>query len=232
MAEMLATDRAAIYMPKPVDFSIDIRHDPSIESEGIMAKRVAFYLRVSTTGQTVENQRLALQQVATAAGWEIVAEFVDAGVSGTKSRDKRPEFDRLLKDATRRRFDMIAAWSVDRLGRSLQDLVGFLGEIKGAGVDLYLHQQAIDTSTTGGKALFQMMGVFAEFEAAIIKERVNAGLDRARAQGKTLGRPRTGKEAEIRAALAAGNGILRTAKLCGVGSSAVQRVKAEMTAVA
>ncbi|MEI9982621.1 MAG: recombinase family protein [Aliidongia sp.] len=195
-----------------------------------MAKRVAFYLRVSTTGQDVENQRLALQQVAVASGWVVAAEFCDEGISGAKGRDRRPAFDRMLKDATRRKFDMIAAWSVDRLGRSLQDLVGFLGDIKGAGIDLYLHQQAVDTSTPAGRALFQMMGVFAEFERAMIVERVNAGLDRARARGKTLGRPRTGKETEIRASLAAGNGILKTAKLCGVGSSAVQRIKAEMVA--
>jgi DNA invertase Pin-like site-specific DNA recombinase len=197
-----------------------------------MAKRVAFYLRVSTTGQDIENQRLALQQVANGAGWDVVAEYVDDGISGAKGRDKRPGFDQMLKDATRRKFDMIAAWSVDRLGRSLQDLVGFLGDIKAAGIDLYLHQQAVDTSTPAGRALFQMMGVFAEFERAMIVERVNAGLDRARAQGKTLGRPRTTKESAIKASLAAGNGILKTAKLCGVGSSAVQRVKAEMTAAA
>lgn len=195
-----------------------------------MAKRVAFYLRVSTSGQTVENQRLALQKVATAAGWEVVGEYIDEGISGAKGRDKRPAFDLMLKDATRRRFDMIAAWSVDRLGRSLQDLVGFLGEIRAAGVDLFLEQQGLDTSTPAGRAMFGMAGVFAEFERSMIVERVNAGLARARAQGKRLGRPRSTDDAAIRARLAAGNGILKTAKLCGVGSSAVQRVKAEMVA--
>ncbi len=195
-----------------------------------MAKRVAFYFRVSTTGQTIDNQRLALQKVATAAGWEVVGEYVDDGISGAKGRDKRPSFDRMLKDATRRRFDMVAAWSVDRLGRSLQDLVSFLGEIRAAGVDLFLEQQGLDTSTPAGRAMFGMAGVFAEFERSMIVERVNAGLARARAQGKTLGRPRSTDDAAIRAALAAGNGILKTAKLCGVGTSAVQRVKAEMIA--
>ena len=197
-----------------------------------MARRVAFYLRVSTSGQTVDNQRLALQKIATAAGWEVVPEYVDDGISGAKGRDKRPAFDRMLKDATRRRFDMIAAWSVDRLGRSLQDLVGFLGEIRAAGVDLFLEQQGLDTSTPAGRAMFGMAGVFAPFERSMIVERVNAGLARARAQGKTLGRPRSTDEAAIRTSLAAGHGILKTARLCGVGTSAVQRVKAEMASAA
>src|SRR5215469_4343497 len=135
------------------------------------AKRVAIYLRVSTDGQTVENQRRDLVATAERHGWEIAEEFADAGISGAKGRDKRPAFDRMLKAATRREFDMVAAWSVDRLGRSLQDLVGFLGEIHGAGVDLYLHQQALDTGTPAGKAMFQMLGVFAEFERSVIVAR-------------------------------------------------------------
>ena len=103
--------------------------------------------------------------------------------------DQRPGFDALCKGTARRDFDMVAAWSVDRLGRSLQDLVTFLGELHGERVDLYLHQQGLDTSTPAGRAMFQMLGVFAEFERAMIRERVNAGLARARAQGMRLGRP-------------------------------------------
>ena len=119
-------------------------------------KRVALYLRVSSDEQTVDNQRLALEEVVQAhPNWQMVAAYTDAGISGAKGRNRRPGFDRLLKDAIRRKFDLVAAVSVDRLGRSLQDLVGFLGEIRGAGVDLYLHKQAIDTSTPAGKALFQ-----------------------------------------------------------------------------
>ena len=154
-----------------------------------MTKRVAFYLRVSTGDgqQTIENQRRALDEIAERAGWEVVEVYSDE-ISGTKGRERRPAFDRMLKAAVHRKFDMIAAWSVDRLGRSLQDLVGFLGELKAAGVDLFLHQQALDTSTPSGRALFQMLGVFAEFETAMIRERTRAGLVRARAQGK---RPRT-----------------------------------------
>ena len=131
-------------------------------------KRVGLYLRVSTGEQTVENQREALTTACAHRGWKIVAEFVDNGVSGAKGRDKRPGFDRLLKAATQRKIDVVAAWSVDRLGRSLQDLVGFLGELNGAGCDLYLERQAVDTTTPAGRALFQMLGVFAEFERAII----------------------------------------------------------------
>jgi DNA invertase Pin-like site-specific DNA recombinase len=135
-------------------------------------KRVAIYARVSTEQQTTQNQLAELRQAAARAGWEIVAEFVDHAVSGAKGRDKRPQFDRLLKCVARREFDVIAAWSVDRLGRSLQQLVEFLGEIHGKRVDLYLHQQGVDTTTPAGKALFQMCGVFAEFERSMIQERV------------------------------------------------------------
>lgn len=151
--------------------------------------RVAFYLRVSTDGQTTDNQRQALEAVAKQRGWKIVGTYDDAGISGAKGREHRRQFDQLLKDATRGKFDMVAAWSVDRLGRSLSDLVGFLKEIQAANVELYLHQQALDTSTPAGRALFQMMGIFAEFERAMIQERVKAGMKRAAKAGKHLGRP-------------------------------------------
>jgi DNA invertase Pin-like site-specific DNA recombinase len=193
-----------------------------------LPRRVAFYLRVSTDAQTVENQRLELERVAKSAGWEIVEVYQDEGISGSKGRDQRPAFDRLLKDANRRRFDLIAAWSVDRLGRSLQHLVSFLEDVHHLGIDLYLHQQGLDTTTPAGKAMFQMMGVFSEFERAMIRERVNAGLARAKANGKTLGRPKTeaNQEAAILATLKEGAGILKTAKKHGVGTSVVQRLKA------
>jgi len=154
-----------------------------------MSNRVAFYLRVSTDGQTTENQRLELEKVAKGRGWKIAAVFDDNGVSGAKGREHRKQFDELIKDATRGKFDLVAAWSVDRLGRSLQDLIAFLSELHGVGCDLYLHQQGIDTTTPAGKMMFQMCGVFAEFERSMIQERVRAGLQRAKANGKTLGRP-------------------------------------------
>ncbi|MET4607652.1 DNA invertase Pin-like site-specific DNA recombinase [Bradyrhizobium sp. JR4.1] len=189
-------------------------------------KRVGIYLRGSTSGQTTENQRRELESVAARSGWQVVEVYEDAGISGAKGRDKRPGFDRLLKDATVRKVNMIAAWSVDRLGRSLQDLVGFLTELQALGCDLYLHQQALDTSTPPGRAMFQMCGVFAEFERGMIRERVNAGLARARDKGVRLGRRpiKASTEERIRELRAEGMGILKIGRTLGVGTSVVQRV--------
>ena len=189
-------------------------------------KRVTIYARVSTQGQTVNNQLQELHKVAERHDWEVVSEYKDKGISGAKGRDKRPQFDAMLKAANRREFDIIMSWSVDRLGRSLQHLVEFLGDIQQKGVDLYLHQQNIDTSTPSGKAMFQMVGVFAEFERAMIQDRVKAGLARARKEGKTLGRPRVSKatEAGIHKLREEGMGILKIARQLGVGTSVVQRV--------
>ena len=192
-------------------------------------KRVAIYARVSTDAQTTENQLRELRTVANRAGWEIAGEFIDHAISGAKGRDKRPAFDRMIKGATKREFDVIAAWSVDRLGRSLQDLVSFLAEIHGSRVDLYLHQQGIDTTTPAGKALFQMCGVFAEFERAMIQERVKAGLQRAVAQGKRLGRPAVSAkiEKQVRALRTKGMGMLSIGKELGIGTGTVQRIVRE-----
>jgi DNA invertase Pin-like site-specific DNA recombinase len=195
-------------------------------------KRVGVYLRVSTDSQTTENQRLELEAVAERSGWRVVGIYEDAGISGGKGRDKRPGFDGLLKDATARKINMIAAWSVDRLGRSLQDLVGFLTDLQTLGCDLYLHQQALDTSTPSGRAMFQMCGVFAEYERGMIRERVNAGLARARARGKKLGRRpvKPSVEARIRELRAEGMGMLEIGRTVGVGTSVVQRVLRVRTA--
>jgi DNA invertase Pin-like site-specific DNA recombinase len=190
-------------------------------------KRAVLYLRVSTTDQTTANQERELREVAERAGWHITQVYKDHGISGAKGRDRRPQFDRLLKDAASRKFDVVMAWSVDRLGRSLQDLVGFLSEVHALKIDLFLKQQGIDTTTPAGKALLQMMGVFAEFERAMIQERVRAGLKRALAEGKTLGRPRLDADLEdrIRELLRGGTSIRKTAEECGVNPSTVQRVK-------
>lgn len=189
-------------------------------------KRVGIYLRVSTGGQTTENQRCELEAVAARSGWEVIGLYEDAGISGAKGRERRPGFDRLLRDATARKINMVAAWSVDRLGRSLQDLVGFLTELRSLGCDLYLHQQALDTSTPSGRAMFQMLGVFAEFERGIIRERVKAGLARAKAKGTKLGRRKVKPaiEARIHELRAEGMGILKIRQTLGVGTSVVQRV--------
>src|ERR1700733_3368903 len=163
----------------------------TMPAKPIRPVRVAIYSRVSTDHQTTENQERELHAIADRMGWTVVKVYRDQGVSGAKSRENRPAFDALCKDASRRRFDVIAAWSVDRLGRSLQDRVGFLSDTHRASVNLYLHQQAVDTTTPAGRSLFQMMGVFAEFERAMIRDRVKAGLATAKAKGVRLGAPRT-----------------------------------------
>jgi len=191
-----------------------------------MTKRAALYARVSTDNQTVENQLAQLRIVAKQRGWEIVGEYTDRGISGAKGRDQRPQFDALCKDATRGRFDVVMAWSVDRLSRSLQHLVGFLNELRALHIDLYLHQEGIDTSTPAGRAMYQMCGVFSELERAIIQERVKAGLARAKSQGKRLGRPMVSPrtEATIRQFRAEGMGIHKIARNARCGVSTVQRV--------
>lgn len=193
-------------------------------------KRVALYLRVSTDGQTVDNQRLALDAVCEQRGWQVAHVYSDNGVSGAKGRNQRPGLDTLLKDASRGQFDVAMAWALDRLGRSLLDLLDTLGELEAAGVALVLHQQAIDTTTPAGRMFFQVTGAFAEFERAMIKSRVRAGLERAKARGVRLGRPRTGAkmEAAIRSRLSAGEGVKKVAKALGVGNGTVSRIKTAM----
>src|SRR5881409_2808323 len=147
-------------------------------------KRVALYVRVSTDGQTTVNQERELREVAERHGWNVVAVHRDHAISGRNGREKRPGLDRLLHTVSRREVDVVAAWSVH--------LLAILGELHAKGVDLYLHQQGVDTSTPAGKALFQMMGVFAEFERSMIVERVKSGLRRAVAQGKSSRLPTGG----------------------------------------
>jgi DNA invertase Pin-like site-specific DNA recombinase len=194
-------------------------------------KQVALYVRVSTDRQSIKNQVRELQAVAERHGWEVVAIFNDQGLSGAKGRDKRPGLDKLMQAVARKEFDLVAAWSVDRLGRSLLDLVGVLQEMHSKHVDLYLHQQGIDTTTPSGKAMFQMMGVFAEFERSMIHERVMAGLARARAEGIQLGRPAevsrdAAKVQAMKAARASGKSIRRIAAEHGVGVGTVARLTA------
>jgi len=192
-------------------------------------KRAVLYLRVSTVEQTTANQERELREVASRMGCEIVKVYKDHGISGAKGRDKRPAFDALCRDAAQRKFDVVMAWSVDRLGRSLQDLVGFLSELHAMRIDLFLRQQGLDTTTPAGKAMFQMMGVFAEFERAMIQERVRAGLARARSEGKELGRPPIAPELEgrIREALnkpGRTEGVRKIAERFGVAVGTVQRI--------
>lgn len=193
-------------------------------------RRVALYARVSTTGQTTENQLLDLRAAAGRFGWEVAGEFIDHGISGAKGRKDRPQLDAMLKGVARKEFDVVAAWSVDRLGRSLLDLVELLKEIHSVGIDLYLHQQGINTTTPAGQAMFGMMGVFAQYERAMIRERVAAGMARVKTDGtksgRPIGRPMVGDavEARIRELRAEGMGMLKIAKQLECGVSTVQRV--------
>jgi DNA invertase Pin-like site-specific DNA recombinase len=153
-------------------------------------KRVALYARVSTTGQTVENQIRELEAVGQRLDWNIVERYIDQGISGSKGRDKRPALDGLLKSVIRGEVDVVAVWSVDRIGRSMQDLFHVLDEIRARNVDLYLHQQGFDTATPAGRLQFGILGLFAEYERLIMIERIKSGMARAKAQGKHLSRPK------------------------------------------
>jgi DNA invertase Pin-like site-specific DNA recombinase len=152
-------------------------------------RRTAIYSRVSTSAQSTENQRYELERVSQARGWTPIADYSDRGISGAKGRGDRPGLDALLKAATRGEFDLIAVWSLDRLGRSLQNLVEIVNELQAVGLDLYIHQQALDTSTPAGKLAFSVFGALAEYERELIRERVRAGIERAKRNGVKLGRP-------------------------------------------
>ncbi|WP_022683009.1 recombinase family protein [Sphingobium bisphenolivorans] len=196
-----------------------------------MTKRIALYTRVSQDSQTTENQRRELLAVAERNGWEIVAEFTDQGISGAKGREQRPGYDALMKAVARREIDLVACWAVDRLGRSLQNLVTFLTEINAKGVDLYLHQQALDTSTPSGRAMFGMLSVFADFERELIRSRIMAGLARSE---KKSGRPPLDPEKaeKIRRSLSKGMSINATARKLRVGVATVHRLKQQMAKAA
>ena len=189
-------------------------------------RRVAIYTRVSTDGQTTENQQRELEEAARRHGWDVVQVFTDQGISGAKGRNGRPALNEMMKGVARREFDLVAAWSVDRLGRSLQDLVGFLNELHAKNIDLYLHQQGIDTTTPAGKAMFQMLGVFAEFERAIMQERIKAGLARAKANGTKLGRRPTPPQriAAVRNAREDGLSIRKIATKYKMSTRTVQNI--------
>jgi DNA invertase Pin-like site-specific DNA recombinase len=167
-------------------------------------------------------------------GWQVIQIYADKGISGTKRREGRPEFDKLLKTIARREVDMVAAWSVDRLGRSLKDLVSLLSDLQAKGVDLFLFQQGLDTSTPSGRAMFQMLGVFSEFEAAMIRERVRTGITRAKRNGtksgRPIGRPRLGRDKEIAAQklLRDGMGILKVARTLKIGTGTVSRISTQL----
>ncbi|MDB2488089.1 recombinase family protein [Alphaproteobacteria bacterium] len=189
--------------------------------------RCAIYTRVSTGSQETSNQIHILREIAKMKGLTIVKEYTDEGISGTKGRDQRKGFDELLKGATRKEFDVILVWSVDRLGRNLQDLISFLNEIHAVGCDLFIHQSGIDTTTPTGKMMFGILSVFADFERTMIAHRTRAGMERAKRQGKRIGRPTNLNEGlieSIKYMRSQGLGIRRIATDLKVGVGTVYRV--------
>ena len=190
-------------------------------------KKVAIYARVSTDKQTCENQLIELRAVAERCGYNIVQEFVDSGISGAKGRADRPALDGMMKAANQRKFDMILVWSIDRLGRSLQNLVELLNDLQSMRVDLMFLQQGMDTSTSSGRMMFSIFGALAEFERNLIRERVVAGQNRAKARGVKMGRPskmNDGLRSAIQLLRKNGMGIKQIAKECGVGIGTVYSV--------
>lgn len=185
------------------------------------------YGRVSTSDQTSENQTLVLTEIVNRNGWDLVDTYIDDGISGSKGRDKRPEFDRLCKDMIRRKFDRVLVWDVSRLGRSLQHLVEFLNDVQSVGCDLYIHQSGLDTSTPSGRMMFQMVGVFSEFERSMISERVKLGLQRVVSKGGKLGRRRTVTDEvvdRIKDLRHIGKSLSQIASEVGVSKMSVSRV--------
>lgn len=193
-----------------------------------MTKTCAIYCRVSTDTQTCENQERELREVAARSGWRVAEVYSDFAISGSKSRKDRPALARLMRDAVRRQFNIVAVSAVDRLGRSLPDLLSILGDLHAAQIDLFVKREGLDTSSPTGRAAFGLMALFSELERNLIRERVLAGLARARANGQRLGRPSLPREkaAAVEEALREGRHSLRTiAKNCRVGLASVQRIK-------
>ena len=190
-------------------------------------KKVCLYCRVSTTHQTSENQLRELRAVAERMGYEIVSEFIDNGISGAKSRKDRPALDEMMKLATQRKFEVVMCWSIDRLGRSLQHLVEILNELQSMRIDLFFMQQGMDTTTPSGRMIFSVFGAIGEFERNLIRERVIAGQQRARASGVHIGRPtkmNDGMRSAIKAMHENGMSIRQIAKSCKVGIGTVYSV--------
>ena len=194
-----------------------------------MLNRCVIYTRISTSdkGQTTLNQSRELEKIAKLKGLTIVDTFTDEGISGSKGREIRTGFDNLIKGAVRKDFDTILVWDVSRLGRSLQDLVSFLNEIHSVGCDLYIHQSGIDTSTPTGKMMFQFIGIFSEFELSIMKQRIVSGQQRAKSQGKHIGRPTNLNEGlthSIKYMKTKGVGIRKIARELKVGVNTAYKV--------
>ena len=191
--------------------------------------RAVIYARVSTTHQTTDNQLIELRHAAERMGWSVVGELTDDGISGAKGRDQRPAFDRLFQMVQRKEVDVVMAWSIDRLGRSIQHLTSFMSEVQAVGVDLYIHQQAINTATPAGRMVFGIFSALGEYERELIRERINAGLSRAKAQGKKLGRPSNVNDSvrtSVKMLREKGHSIHTIAKQLHIGVGTTQKILA------
>ena len=153
-----------------------------------MGRKVAIYCRVSALDKTINNQLLELCDHCSKMEWEITKEYADEGLSGTLSREKRPALNALIKDAYRKRFDSVICWDISRIGRSMKELILFLSDMKDKGVGICSVRQGFDTSTSMGEIMFQFVGILSSWEREMIRERTLAGLERAKREGKTLGR--------------------------------------------
>ncbi len=186
-------------------------------------KKVAIYMRVSTKSQTTLNQELELQSLAQRMNYEIVAKYKDEGISGAKNRDERPALSEMMKEAVRGKFDGVLVYDLSRLGRNLEELIRILNEMNQLNINLFFYREAINTETSSGKMMFSMFGVLAEWERSLIAERIVSGQNRARTQGKRIGRPSTfneGMKQAVRKMREKGMGIVAISKTlgCGVGS--------------
>ena len=190
-------------------------------------KRISIYARTSHASSNPQNQLNELREVANRNGWSIVNEYVDSGISGAKGRDKRPQFDAMLKSAMKKDIDLVMFWAVDRASRNLSNLVQMMDDLDAKNVGMYFHQQSIDTTTPSGRAMIQMAGIFASFERSMLKERILASHARARAEGKTIGRPsqiNDGLISSVNFMREKGIGIKKIAKELGIGVGTVYKV--------
>ena len=192
-----------------------------------MTKRVVIYARVSTLDQTVDNQLIELRDHCSKMGWEIVKEYVDEGLSGTLSREKRPSFNEMIKDGYRKKFELVVCWDISRLGRSMKELIMFLSDMKDRDIGICSVRQGFDTSTTMGEMMFQFVGILSSWEREMIRERTLAGLDRAKKEGKTLGRKTViddDKVSHIRKLRSIGRSLRDIASEVGVSKGTVSNV--------
>ncbi len=190
-------------------------------------EKTAIYMRVSTSLQTTDNQLVALQDYATRMNYEITSIYKDEGISGIKNKSQRPALNEMMKDGVKGKFTQILIYDISRLGRSLKDLVNILNDFNQSKVRLIFIQNGIDTSNSTGQMMFQLLGVFAEWERQTIVDRVNAGLVRARQAGKKLGRPSTINDSVISAVKLLRNqniGIRKISSQLRIGVGTVMKI--------